>query len=115
MPEKAKASRIDALLDKGETVDMPECDAAHILGYLFEMIGADGPISNQEMLAWQEVTGIHLEPWETRFIRRLSGEYQAEAQRAVDPKRQAPWDGSAHVKTYVSDSLKESIKDLAKL
>lgn len=70
------------------------------MGYLVEhlldvgpvMPGGFGPavLSHGEIRAWQDNTGIELQPWEVAMMRRLSGEYlkasaEAEKQDAPPP------------------------------
>lgn len=70
--------------------------AEHLLAYLWEMgptvpAGPSvGPVTFQEMRAWSEVTGVFLEPWEYRTLRRLSADYLAELQRASKHDAIAP-------------------------
>jgi len=98
-PERAKSdtsdgprlSRLEAMRKAyGENYapDMPPLDTDYLIGYLFE-IGptmaagmGSGPITHEEILAWQELTGIELQPWEARFLRRLSLEYVSELHHA---------------------------------
>jgi len=69
--------------------EMPPLEqGGYLVSYLLEIgptmasgMGA-GPISYEAILAWQELTGIALQPWEMRFLRRLSGEYLSESRRA---------------------------------
>ena len=41
--------------------------------------------------AWQDCTGILLAPWEARLLRRLSGDWLTENERARKPDCPAPW------------------------
>lgn len=50
-----------------------------------------GPLTHQEILAWQVLTGIALQPWESRLLRRLSIEYVAESHRAEKLGCEPPW------------------------
>jgi len=101
--------------------ELPPLDAAaHLIGYLFEVgpmqaqgMGL-GPISHSEIRAWQETSGIDLQPWEARFLRKLSGEYVAEVHEAEKQDRPAPWAGAAEQKLVASD-LKETIRRMTKL
>ena len=83
--------------DDGYRPDMPPVSAEYLLGYLWEMGptmaagGYPGPITHEELRAWQANTGITLQPWELRFMRRLSHEYLAESHAAEKPDRPAPW------------------------
>lgn len=50
-----------------------------------------GKIEWRDIAAWQDVTGIELEPWEARMIRRLSADYLSEMRRAEKPDAPAPF------------------------
>lgn len=86
-----------------ESPEMPECDAEYLIHYLFEigpvMPGGmgDAPISHGEISAWINLTGIHLQPWEVRFLRRLSIEYINESQAATAHGALSPWEAAAPV------------------
>lgn len=121
-PERAKHDKSEApRLTRLETMrrefkdddyhpEMPPLDgAAFLLSYLFELgptqaagMGA-APISHQEIAAWQELTGIVLQPWQARFLRRLSGEYVAESHKAEKRECPAPW-RAADAKPVVTDT-----------
>lgn len=58
------------------------------------MIG-DGPITHCELRAWQENTGIELQPWEARTLRSLSNDYLFESIAARKYDRAAPWSDDA--------------------
>lgn len=49
------------------------------------------PISFSEIAAWQQLTGISLSSWESRTLRRLSGEYSREMHLAENPNRLSPF------------------------
>lgn len=77
----------------------------YILAYLFEIgpVQNNGmglsPISNMEIEAWQSNTGIELESWECRFLRRLSLEYIQSADQAKKLDCPAPWANAPYVKS----------------
>lgn len=135
-PERAKndksetvpLSRIEQarkdLDDPGHEPDMPEVEAgAYLLNYLWEIGptmsagGYPGPITHEEIAAWSSLTGIELEPWESRFIRKLSVEYLDENYRAQKRERPAP--SRKHAVGYdrrvVAMSLQQTLKSLADL
>lgn len=64
--------------------------------YLFDagptMAGGLGPsaLTHQELLSWQLLSGNHLSPWESKFIRLLSHVYVSELSRAEDPAAKPP-------------------------
>lgn len=105
--ERAKGDKIDtpmfSRLEKMRKVhgaayepDMPEVRAEHLLSYLFEVGptmssgGYPGPLTHEELRSWQDLVGIELQPWEVRFLRRLSCEYIAEGYRAQKVDCPAP-------------------------
>ena len=128
MPEKVEGdkskapqkSRRDALKRGDEDLDMPACDALYLVGYLFE-IGptmGDGPLTHSELEAWMRNTGIPLNTWEVRTLKRLSIDYLAESQKATARGRAAPWIDAPYLKVEpdrVAASLKASMRELAEL
>lgn len=109
--------------DENFQPDMPPVGAAYLLGYLWEVGptmaagGYPGPVTHEELLAWQELTGIELQPWEMRFLRRLSGEYMAESRRAEkrdcpEPARREPTQVDLDA---VARSMQRTLKEMASL
>jgi hypothetical protein len=105
--ERAKDDKADApttsrlermMKENGDDYEpeMPEVVAEYILGYMTELGltmtsgGYPAPLTHVEIDAWQDLVGIELRPWETRFIRRLSSEYIAEELRARKLDRPEP-------------------------
>lgn len=72
---------------------LPDNPAPYLTNWLFEIgpVEGDGPISWQAMAAWEGVSGIELDPWEARTIRRLSAEYLSEYHQAKRRDRPAPY------------------------
>lgn len=98
IPEKEKATRQQRLQAQGLEPDFPPLDAGHhLLGYLWDVgpvTGGDmgaAPLSWQEMASWQAQTGIELQPWEARLLRRLSGDYLEAHHAARAPDCPAPY------------------------
>jgi len=124
--DKPRISRIEQMrLDRGDDdyqPEMPPVDAEYLLTYLWEIGptmaagGYPGPITHEELRSWQANTGIELEPWEVRFLRRLSGEYIAESHRAEKADCPAPWsqEGKPQV-SAVAQALQASIRAMADL
>ena len=83
----------------GDDVVMPECDALHIVGYLLEMGVSLGelPLTYSEIESWQRQCGVELQPWEVRFVKRLSEAYLSESHAARDPDADAPWIDAPYV------------------
>lgn len=101
--------------------EMPPLNAPHLLGYLFE-IGpvmaagmGSGPITHEELQAWQQGTGIELQPWEVRTLRRLSQEYLTESHKAEKSDCPAPWDGEKPDPAIAARILREHMESLVKL
>lgn len=92
-PENEKISRRESLENEGFALDMPECEAFYIIGYLME-IGismSDRAITFGELESWQSTTGIRLESWEARIMKRLSDMYLSESHSMRDPQSVCPW------------------------
>ena len=76
---------------------MPSIDTPHLIEYLYEigptLSGAMGesPLTHEELRAWQENTGIELQPWEVRLLLRLSRDYLTESQNAQKRDCLAPY------------------------
>lgn len=77
--------------------EMPPIDCGYLVSYLFE-IGptmaagmGSGPITHGEIESWQRITGVDLNPWEARTLRRLSIDYLAESHKATQIDCPAPW------------------------
>lgn len=47
--------------------------------------GGDGPVTYQELEAWSGLTGIELDAWEARTLRRLSRSFVNQRADARDP------------------------------
>jgi len=73
--------------------ELPEVSAQHLIGYLLE-IGptmGDGPLTHGELLAWMQNTGIELQAWEARYLRRLSIDYMVQSQKSDRRDCPAPY------------------------
>jgi len=77
--------------------EMPEIEGHHqLIGYLWDCgptaAGGMGeaPLSHQDIWCWQENSGIELDAWEARMLRRLSGEYLAQCQASTSPQCPSP-------------------------
>ena len=83
---------------KGEESDIAEVDAGlYLVDYLMEAgpftYGASGPIplNWQDFRSWQDTTGIDLQPWEAKTLRRLSAAYLGQMQKAEEIDCPPPW------------------------
>jgi hypothetical protein len=81
--------------DAGQAVAMPPLDAKYLADWWLEIgpagAGGESPIGWSDLAAWQGLTGIELDPWEARTLRRMSQSYLAEGARARQPGCPPPW------------------------
>lgn len=76
---------------------MPDASLSYLVDLLFEVGPTEsrgmgpGPLSFQELNAWQQAMRRRLQPWEVGFIRRLSMVYAAQSVEAEDPDCAPPW------------------------
>lgn len=95
------ATRLEQLRnERGEDYQphMPPVEAGqHLIDYLWEVgpVVAAGagiaPVPHSEILAWQQNTGIDLDSWEVRTLRRLSEEYLSQSIASEKPDARPPW------------------------
>lgn len=85
-------SRLERMEIQGQQPPLPPLGVAgHLVNYLFEVgpvgYGAMGPVplTHSELAAWQSNTGIELNAWEARALRRLSMDYLAASNAATAP------------------------------
>jgi hypothetical protein len=118
-----RRQRLERLEADGGSAHLPPLPAAgHLVSMLFEMgptlpagMG-EAPITFSEIDAWQHVTGIRVNAWEGRMLRRLSGAYAAERAKGVDIKRPAPWpEGIEGAKRMAANSLRRAMRETAAL
>lgn len=96
---------------------MPECDGLHIVDYLIEMgvMQGDHSLPYVEIESWQHQCGIELQPWEVRFVKRLSEAYLSESHAARDPDADAPWADAPYVvltTRMVASRMKAAIRGM---
>lgn len=118
-PDGDKISRFDWFEANGYEAVYPDCDADYILTYLQEigMSLGEQPLNFSEINAYQNVTGIDLQSWEARIIKRLSVAYLSELANARSPDRESAWDDAPrymHVSYMKSMKAKASIRRLTK-
>jgi hypothetical protein len=102
---------------------MPDCAGLYLVDFLFDI----GPvmsygngfaeITHMEVAAWQRLSGIELQPWESRMLRMLSLQYLNELLLAVDHQRRMPWEHAPDIyirarNLLTAKTLKESFKDI---
>lgn len=100
----------------GWRIEMPEVVCGeYLVEYLFQFgptLAAGmglGPVTFQEMRAWQDMAGIKLQPWEAALLRRLSGEYADEAHKAVKRDRPPPFSDSLTIQRLEQIEIEKSI------
>jgi hypothetical protein len=108
--------------DEGYVPELPNVDgAAYLVAYLWD-IGPTmvagmglGPLTHEEIRAWQSNTGVWLQPWETRILRQLSMDYIVEMRDAEKPSCPAPWNGTPSPAdlSSVADRMLQSIRAMA--
>jgi len=117
--EKIRADRKDPEFDP----HMPQVEAEYLIAYLYEIgptvaagMGA-GPITQGEVRAWQDNTGIELTSWEARTLRRLSCVYLAQSHKAEKIDCPAPWQPSDFKPdlSAVARAMQNRILEMAKL
>lgn len=119
----ARLTRLERLRQehKSETFlpQLPEVETGEeVLDWFWEVGPTEGdqPLSHKELQAWQENTGVELQSWQARLLRRLSLEYLAENSRATDPKCTPPvmTEGLRPNKALVAERLRKSINGATK-
>lgn len=103
--------------------ELPEVVCQYLLGYFMEIgpVAAGGfgvaPVSHAEIEAWQRNTGIRLDPWEARAIRRASVAFVRTSHEAADENAEAPWADAPYVQRtprMVADSLRSTLRKMAR-
>jgi hypothetical protein len=97
----AEKTRIEVRRERGDPIPLPDVAFTYLTEWLFEIgptvgggMGA-GPVGYRDILAWREITGIVLMPWEAKIIRHLSGAYLAFQNKASAHDCPMPFVGTA--------------------
>lgn len=97
----AEKTRIEVRRERGDPIPLPEPAYTYLTDWLFEIgptvsggMGA-APVGYRDILAWQEITGIGLMPWEAKIIRHLSAAYLAGQHKAAAHDCPVPFAGTA--------------------
>src|SRR3546814_10073530 len=110
-----KLSRLDRMKKDGIPLQMPSNPMPHIITRLLEIGIAEAggmasvPISWGEIGAWQRNTGVRLDQWEARLMRKLSSEYVTECRRAESENCPPPW--RAEVTQLERDIAEAKLRD----
>jgi len=99
VPDKATESRFDRSVADGIALEFPwvEPELTYLLDYLYDVgpalrnTAGNAPLSCSEIVAWERLTGVELQPWESKLLRRLSADYLGMASRASDPTCPSPY------------------------
>lgn len=97
--KREPVSRLEQMKAKGETPLWPPNPAPYLTDWLMEigpavpgMAGLVG-LGWRDLAAWQEITGIELEPWEARLLKGLSEIWASEQYHARSHDRPPPFSG----------------------
>lgn len=99
--DPAPQTRLERMKADGLEPMLPDCSAPHLIEHLlevgpFEVTGMERvPISWRELQAWQDQTGVALDAWQARLLRRLSSDYLSSSRAAEKLDCPAPWATSA--------------------
>lgn len=98
--------------ERDEAPYWPPNPAPHITDWLVE-IGptmGDAVVTEQELVAWQLNSGVELDAWEARTIRRLSTAFLAQSDKARKPDCLAPYTGSEEQIVVRRDGIANRIR-----
>ena len=103
----------------GVEIHLPPNPLPYITEYLMEI----GPVSSSsmgsaplawpEIAAWQDLTGIELDAWEARTIRRLSRDFHDQMHRAKDANCPPPFAAKARNDDAVSEQFQRMFRVMA--
>lgn len=93
-----RQTRLQTMEQAGHDIQLPALGVArHLVAHLLDagpiVLNANGsaPLSWTDIDAWARITGVRLQTWEARGLRRLSLEYMTCAQRAQEPNCPPPY------------------------
>lgn len=104
----------------GDAAVLPDNPAPHITDWLLEIGPTNsegGSIGWRDLEAWCGLTGITLDPWEARLIKRLSAEYASMRYKAEKAECAAPYTPDRPVeesRDRVADQFAAMMAGLAK-
>lgn len=100
----------------GLEIELPENPLPHMIEWLMEAgpVSANGmgsaPLGWPELAAWQALTGIDLNPWEARTLRRLSHDFHDQMHKAKEPACPAPYSAGARNDEAVTKQFQEMFR-----
>jgi hypothetical protein len=101
-------------------IEMPPVSAGYVLDYLYELgvsLG-DQPLTHGEIESWQKNTGIELDSFEARTLKKLSEAYMRESISARDADAETAWTDAPRymsLKYIKSVRAKEAIRKAANI
>lgn len=114
-------TRLQKIQSQGVAPAMPPPGmAAYLADYLFDAgpvthnAMGSAPLGWQDLQAWQRSTGIELQAWEARALRRLSHTYLGASQAALAPDCPPPWSAqpTPERRAHISHSLRNIFKSM---
>ena len=105
MPEGQSKSR-GAQFSGSTLAELPDIRGGeHVISIIRDLGYAlhGEPLSNQEVLAWSQLTGVKLDSWTASIITTLSGDYMSQRQESRKPEAPAPY-----LKELKGDDLREA-------
>jgi hypothetical protein len=100
-PDDAPATRKQKMSAEDRAIPLPPCSAPCFVEWLLDA-GPTEPggmgearLSWRSLRAWEDGAGIRLDPWQRRLLRRLSGDWLAESDRARKVDCPPPWQPDA--------------------
>lgn len=81
--------------EQGQAILLPHNPAEYLTEWLLDIGPAvgDRSLGYVDLAAWQAISGIELEPWEARTLRRLSGEWLGQSAKARQAACPPPFNG----------------------
>lgn len=110
---KTRAQQMEAAAGGEFEPDMPDPGPA---AYLIRHLWAAGPtlgdqvLTNSELRDYQANAGIQLSPWECETLRRLSGEYLGQTQKAREQDSPPPFAESSDAKRLQKARVKAKLR-----
>lgn len=110
-------TRLEVIESLNLVVEYPDCEAQYILDYLFEvgLTLGENPLTHLEISSWQSNIGLELQPFEVRFIKRLSEIYLSASHKMKLPDSETPWEDAPKYMSLNSISSQKSRIALRKL
>jgi hypothetical protein len=111
-------TRLKGMEKRDEAINWPPNPAPYLSEWFLEIgptiAGSMGeaPIGWQDIAAWQTITGIELEPWEARTIRRLSQVFISQRHESEKPDCPAPYIGDRDEIAALRGNVANKVKSM---